>query len=191
MPRRLTILLIGAIFLGACAEQTPPARTVTEFIDNPILLEAAIVRCSRDRAESRYEQECINAREAVKRVEAREEEQRRIELEARSEAKRKALRRTQQAQAEARRRAEEAARLREEAEYLAQFGVSPPTEESEGDEELPDGNVPLAVVPEASGDEFAGGSHGDTIPASDGGNAPAISAEPGDEDGGAEDGDEG
>ena len=191
MPRRLTILLIGAILLAACGEQTPPARTVTEFVDNPILLEAAIVRCARDRAESRYDQECINAREAVKRVEAREEEQRRIELEARSEAKRKALRRTQQAQAEARRRAEEAARLREEAEYLAQFGVLPPTEESEGDEELPDGNIPLAVVPEASSDEFAGGSHGDTIPASDGGNAPVISADPGDEDGSAEDGDEG
>ncbi len=191
MPRQLTILLSGAILLAACGERTPPARTVTEFVDNPILLEAAIVRCSRDRSESRYEQECINAREAVKRVEAREEEQRRIELEARSEAKRKALRRTQQAQAEARRRAEEAARLREEAEYLAQFGVLPPTEEPEGDEELPDGNVPLAVVPEASSDEFAGGSHGDTIPASDGGNAPVISAEPGNEDASAEDGDDG
>ena len=125
--------------LAGCADKEPPARTVTEFVDNPILLEAAMVRCSRDRNETRYQQECINAREAVNRIEAKEEAVRRAELEARSESKRKALRRMQEAQAEARRRAEEAERLREEAEYLAQFGVLPPSEEAGSEEELPAG----------------------------------------------------
>jgi hypothetical protein len=114
MPSRLTTALLGIAILLGCAEQAPPAHTVTEFVENPILLEAALVRCSQDRRESRYDPECINAREAVNRIEAKEEEIRRVELEVRSEAKRRALRRTQEAQAEAHRRAEEAERLREE-----------------------------------------------------------------------------
>jgi hypothetical protein len=173
------ILLAGSVMAAACAPEEPPVRSVTEFVENPILLEAAMVRCSRERAESRYEQECINAREAVKRVQAKEEEAGRHELEARSERKRAALRRTRQAQAEALRRAEESERLREEAEYLAQFGVLPPTGES-GDEEsdLPEGNVPLAVVPETAPQETPSGLSGDTLPAVDGGNAPVIEVAP-------------
>ena len=88
-----------------------------------------MVRCQQNRQESRYDQECINARAAVQRIQVKEEGTRRAELEARSERKRAALRRTQQAAAEARRRSQEAERLRKEAEYLAQFGVLPPTDD--------------------------------------------------------------
>ena len=175
---RLTTLLLGAAVLAGCAEKEPPARTVTEFVENPILLEAAMVRCSRDRRESRYDQECINAREAVNRIEAKEEEIRRAELEARSESKRKALRRMQEAQAEARRRSEEAERLRREAEYLAQFGVLPPSDEGGEEEELPEGNVPLAVVPESDGEQPVSGAYGEPLPAGDGSNAPGMRTEP-------------
>ena len=175
---RLTTLLLGAALLAGCADKEPPARTVTEFVDNPILLEAAMVRCSRDRRESRYEQECINAREAVNRIEAQEEDVRRAEMEARSESKRRALRRMQEAQAEARRRADEAERLREEAEYLAQFGVLPPSDEGGDEEELPAGNVPLAVVPESSATEQPTESYGQPLTAGDGSNAPVMRAEP-------------
>jgi hypothetical protein len=178
MPSRLTTLLLGAALLSGCAEKEPPARTVTEFVENPILLEAAMVRCSRDRRESRYEQECINAREAVNRIEAKEEADRRAELEARSESKRKALRRMQEAQAEARRRAEEAERLRREAEYLAQFGVLPPSDESGDEEELPAGNVPLAVVPESEANEQLSDTSGQSLAAGDGSNAPVMRTEP-------------
>ena len=80
MLSRLTTVLLGAALLAGCSEKEPPARTVSEFVENPILLEAAMVRCSRDRRESRYDQECINAREAVNRIEAKEEEMRREEL---------------------------------------------------------------------------------------------------------------
>ena len=148
MSRQLTALIVGIGVLAGCAPEAPPARTVTEFVDNPILLEAAVLRCAKDRTTTKYEQECINAREAVKRIQAKEEERRSVELEARSERKRQALRRTQQAAAEARRRSAEAERLRKEAEYLAQFGVLPPAE-TDDEEALPEGNLPIAVVPHA------------------------------------------
>jgi len=135
------------------------------------------VRCAQDRSSTKYEQECINAREAVKRIEAKVEEGRREELEARSERKRRALRRTQQAAAEARRRAEESARMREEAEYLAQFGVLPPSED-EDEEALPEGNLPIAVVPESGTTDRPTETYGDALPAVDGGNAPVAEPVP-------------
>ena len=136
-----------------------------------------MIRCAEDRSKSRYEAECVNARQAVARVQAKEEAARAAELEASSESKRKALRRTQAAANEARRRAAEERRLREEAEYLAQFGVVPPTE-SESGEALPEGNVPLAVVPDAVDEAMSPDSSGDAPPVLDGGNAPVAEPAP-------------
>ena len=178
MTRFLTALIIGSVMAAGCTPEPPPARTTTEFLDNPLLLEAAMVRCSADRAATRYDEECMNARRAVKRIQAKEEEARRAELEARSARKRQALRRTQQAATEARRRAEEAAkeaeRQRREAEYLAQFGVLPPPEQGgEGTEGgSPEGNLPVAVAPDVVVDEQSRTLVGDALPATDGGNAP-------------------
>ena len=151
LTRFITFGLIAVLLIGCSKE--PPPRSVEEFIANPVVLEAAMVRCSRNRNETRYDAECVNAREAVDRLAAREEAERRAELEAQSERKREALRRTQRAAAEARRRAAEAARLREEAEYLAQFGEVPVEGLSAGDPSaagnVPDApNAPLAVIPE-------------------------------------------
>ena len=179
MTRHNTALLILTGLVAACAPEEPPARSTTEFLDNPILLEAAMVRCQQDRAASRYDQECINAREAVGRIQAKEEEVRRVELEARSERKRKALRRTRQAASEARRRAEEAARLQAEAEYLAQFGALPPGDDGESaGNSLPEGNLPIAVVPEAEMREVTGSAYGDVLEPTDGGNAPVAEPVP-------------
>jgi len=177
MTRRLTFLLAAALLLSACAEDKTPPRSVSEYVENPILLEAAIVRCSRDRAESRYDEECINAREAVNVVEAQEDEIRRTELEARSEAKRRALRRRQEAQAEARRLADEERRYREEAEYLAQFGVLPPADDESDDDASPAGNVPLAIVPEGENLDDQP-LYGESLPAGDASNAPVAEVAP-------------
>lgn len=177
MTRQMTLLLCGIALLAACAKEPPP-RTVSEFIDNPLLLEAAMVRCSQDRSKNRYEAECVNARQAVARIQAKEEAESQAELEASSERKRRALRRTQEAAAEARRRASEAERQRREAEYLAQFGVLPPSEDDETANTLPDGNLPTAVVPQAVDEPQAGASYTDTAPAVDGGNAPVAEPEP-------------
>lgn len=174
----LSLLIFGMMLVGACSREPPP-RSVTEFIDDPLLLEAALVRCTQDRAASRYQAECVNAREAVKQVEAKEDARRRAEFEAASERKREALRRTQEAAAEARRRVAEAEKQRQEAEYLAQFGLEP---DETGRPEEQSSNVPMAVIPksaeETASDDSAGDS--DRVPeaanesAIDGGTAPSA-----------------
>ena len=40
---RVTVLLGGLALAAGCAEPPPP-RSVQEFVDNPIVLEAALVR---------------------------------------------------------------------------------------------------------------------------------------------------
>lgn len=158
--RCLLALAPLALGLSGCAKEPPP-RTVDEFMGDEILLEAALVRCRQNRAESRYDQECINAREAVKIVEAREAAERRERLEAQSKRKREALRRTQQAAAEARRQVAEAERRRREAEYLAQFGHPPPPE---GDTDAgPAVNAPMAVIPEPADEPEEDGNYRDSL----------------------------
>ncbi len=172
------IVPIAAVaLLGACSEEPQP-RSVSEFIEHPILLEAALVRCTQNRAESRYKEECMNVREAVKLTEAKEDLARRAELEAQSKRKRDALRNTQRAAAEARRRAAEAQQRREEAEYLAQFGELPPSEVAETEDAT--GNVPMAVIPKMADDgvNYSGGVS--TLP-DIGSNAPVIDMSPDDE----------
>ena len=144
-----SLLVCSALIVQGCGEDQAAARSVQEFLDNPQFLEAAVVRCAQNRSESRYDAECVNARQAVSVIEAREERARRDQLEAESESKRDALRRTQRAAAEARRRAQEEEQLRREAEYLAQFGATPPPPSNDGDEPLK-ANVPGAVIPAAS-----------------------------------------
>ena len=99
-----------------------------------------MVRCAQDRSRTKYEVECGNAREAVNRMAAAEEESRKQELDRQSERKRRALRRTQQAAADARRRSAEMQKLREEAEYLSQFSAG-----------TVDGNIDPSVQNEMSG----------------------------------------
>ena len=121
---RHTTRVAGLVLLAACSEEPPPI-SVAEFMENPRLLEATMVRCAQNRSESRYLAECINARDAVNRIEAVQEKTRREEFEKQSERKRQALRRTQEAAAEARRRALEAQRRREEEDYLGYFDQAP------------------------------------------------------------------
>ncbi len=174
----IPLLLAGLLLVGACSQEPPP-RSVTEFIDDPLLLEAALVRCTQDRSATRYESECVNAREAVKQLEAKEEARRRAELEAASQRKREALRRTQEAAAAARRRVAEAEKRRQEEEYLAQFGVLP--DDGVTADELGT-NVPMAVIPEAAeepeGDDYIESPYDDPQvsdqSATDGGNAPVV-----------------
>lgn len=172
--------LLGVVLLGACAEEIPPP-SVQQLVDDPILLEATVVRCAQDRSQLRYEPECVNARQAVSVIAVREERARREALEKQSEMKREALRRTQEAAAEARRRAAEAERLRREAEYNAQFGEAPPGGDPAGTDTVEDtaaANAPGAIVPpEPEANTAPMSVPGDALPATAGGNAPAAGSE--------------
>jgi hypothetical protein len=174
--KQLILIVSGIGLLAACEDERPP-RSATEFLENPIMLEAAMVRCSQDRRATRYDAECINAREAVKLIEAKDEAARSVALDAQSESKRQALRRTQEAAAQARRRAVESEQQRKEAEYLAQFGVALPPKSSSTEEEVI-GNSPQAVIPESSNDQTFSSGPGDAVQATDGGNAPVSALQP-------------
>jgi hypothetical protein len=176
------ILMLFSIGLLAGCEGEHQSRSTTEFLENPIMLEAAMVRCSQDRTATRYDAECINARQAVASIEAENEAERHAEHEARSESKRQALRRTQEAAAQARRRAAESESLRKEAEYLAQFGVALPAGDQTRVEEADTGNSPVAVIPESSEPAVLSSGSGDAVQATDGGNAPGSAAIPEEDD---------
>ena len=124
----LTISVSTVCLLAACSKEPLPVLSVSDFLEDPILLEATIVLCAQDRSNTKYEAECVNAREAASRVSVIDQEARRQEQEAQFERKRKALRRTQNAAAEARRRALAAQRQREEDEYLGVFEAVPGVE---------------------------------------------------------------
>lgn len=174
MKIRVTLLFCGVAALSGCAKEVPPP-TVYDYLDDPIALEAAMVRCAANRSETRYEAECVSARQAVSIIEARKDRERRDAFEAESAAKRAALRRTQRAAAEARRRAEEAEKRRREAAYLAQFGEPLPAEGEEAAEDETAVNAPGAVLPPAPESPSAGLT--EDAPASDGGNAPVVDTE--------------
>lgn len=174
---QIPLILCGFTLIAACSEEPPP-RSVAEFLENPIVLEAAVVRCSQNRDETRYDAECVNARQAISIIEAKEERARRAAFEAESEGKREALRQSQEDAAEALRRATEQDRLRREAEYLAQFGELPPTPEGEAAAEGSSGNAPTVLIPEPVEEDLVYSEPVDSPPASDGGNAPLMETEP-------------
>ena len=122
---RPTFMLITMSLLTACGSEPPPPRTVNEFVENPILLEATMVHCAQDRSRTKYDPECVNAREAANKLAVIDEEARKKSLQAQFERKRKQLRRTQEAAAGARQRAADERRRREEAEYLGVFESTP------------------------------------------------------------------
>jgi hypothetical protein len=119
------ISVLGFLLLIACVKEVPPL-SVAEFMEKPRQLEATMVRCAQNRSEMKYDAECMNAREAVNHLASTDEPDRRQKMEAQSERKRQALRRNQEAAADARRRTLEAQRAREEAEYLGLFEQLPP-----------------------------------------------------------------
>jgi len=171
------VLVLGGLTLLAGCTEEPKPRSVAEFVDNPIALEAAVVRCAEDRAKTRYDAECVNARQAVSILEAKEDRERAKAFEAQSERKRESLRRAQEAAAEARRRAQEAERQRREAAYLAQFGELPPPEDDATDTVDEMDNAPTMVIPEPDNAPDLDTAAGERLPASDGSNAPVVETE--------------
>ena len=121
---QLAISAAVIVLLAGCSEEPPPP-SVDDFVENEVLLEATLIRCTQNRAEMRYEPECVNVREAVNLIAVSEEKARREQLEAQSTRKREALRRTQRAVAEARRRAAERERQAEQDSLYGEFDEVP------------------------------------------------------------------
>jgi len=147
--KRSTIALLALGTLAACGEEPPP-HTVADFLEDPLLLEATMVRCGQDRSASRYDVECINAQDAVDSIAKAEEDARRQQLEVESERKRRTLRRAQQAAAEARRRVQEEQRRREEAAYYGEFEPLPP------EDHPPESSEPTDPLEGSAGDAALG-----------------------------------
>jgi hypothetical protein len=133
----LTVCILG--MLMACSKELPP-RTVSEFLDDPILLDSAMVRCGQNRSSTKYDVECVNAREAISYIAITAETASREKREAQSERKRRALRRAQQAAADSRRNRAEADIRRQEAQYLGQFTEGQVVQDANGNA------LPSAVV---------------------------------------------
>lgn len=161
----VTIPSLAVCLLAACAEEPLPV-SVNEFVENPRLLEATMVRCGQNRTEMKYEAECVNARDAVNRLLRAEEAARREALEAQSEKKREALRRTQEAAAAARRRAAEEQRRREEEQYLGVF------------EDLPKQDAEPAHPESSARQDNAPGAHMEEAPAAESPQATTAPGEP-------------
>jgi hypothetical protein len=156
MSRVCRVFTAAAVLATAAAcVPEPPPRTTSEFLDDPIGLEATLARCNADRTRTLRDPECQNAREAAHRISVAEEEERLRELEARSQRKLEELRELQRAADEARLRAAEAERRAEEAKLLQQLiegGGAPAGEAPEADG-MPAGGTPDAGAQDAqSGD---------------------------------------
>ena len=172
IPNRPPIAaILLASLVSACGKEDPPP-SVAEFMDDRILLEATIVRCGEDRLTSRYEPECVNAREAAELIGKAEEQARREALEAESARKREALRRARDAAEQRRRQQEEAERLRREAE---EFGNFPPSEDGA---EAPSGDDAAETPPDAlpAGPLLPSADDGGETPPADAEDEPADSA---------------
>ncbi len=138
------VCAIIAVLTAGCADDPPP-RKVTDFLEDPIGLEATLARCNANRSTTRDDPECKNAREANNRLAAEEEKRRQAEFELESQRKRDAIRQRNEAAAAAARRAEEAARAREEALYEQQFdNVDPSTSPQTAPTNTPAAEPPAA-----------------------------------------------
>lgn len=143
---RLTVAICAIGSFAACGDEPPPT-SVMEFMENPVLLDATMVRCVQNRERTKYDPECLNARDAADRLAVTAEEARREELEVQSERKRLALRQAQEVADERRRRASELKRLREEAVYLGLVESDPEDEDEAGVVTVSDLNLPNEAMP--------------------------------------------
>ncbi|HEX2139214.1 MAG TPA: EexN family lipoprotein [Woeseiaceae bacterium] len=126
-PVAWALVALGS--LAGCGEEPPPP-SVADLVENPVLLDATMVRCLEQHEGTRYAPECISAREAAERLAAVAEKASREELEAQSARKKEALRRAQQAADAANQQAAQLAKEREAAEYLGLLLPAPAIAES-------------------------------------------------------------
>ena len=57
--------------LGACSPRRIPPMTVSDMMEDRVLLDGVLMKCNRDPAKSRSNSDCLNARIAIERLAAR------------------------------------------------------------------------------------------------------------------------
>lgn len=100
--------LTGMFVLVACNGEPPP-RSVQYFVENRIVLDSVLTRCNANREATLDNPECANARKAVSRLAAQEEEDTRAKNDASFERQRAGIRQRQDREAARIRAREEAA----------------------------------------------------------------------------------
>jgi hypothetical protein len=123
--------LLAGLVLSGCSE--PPPRSVLEYVEDPVLMEATLLRCRLEPELRPDPISCDNARRAAQRLASAAEAERRAQLEAESERRRAERRAREEAESEAARRAEEARRQAEEAAYEGRWEPLPSAPDDAGD----------------------------------------------------------
>jgi hypothetical protein len=125
--RRTTRLYYGALLVLAwqalatgCGRSAP--LTFSDFVDDPIAREGTLARCNNDRAATRGDRECTEARRAAAAVAAQRQTARSEELARESERKPAAVRARAAAEERAHREARAEAEAAAAAAYDAQWG---------------------------------------------------------------------
>jgi hypothetical protein len=63
--------LAAMAMLGACSPRRIPPMTVSDLMEDRVLLDGVLMKCNRDPAKSRSNSDCLNARIAIERLAAR------------------------------------------------------------------------------------------------------------------------
>jgi hypothetical protein len=58
---------------AACSPRVIPPMTVTEFMEDRVMLDGALMKCNQNQSKARSDSECINARIAIERLDNKNE----------------------------------------------------------------------------------------------------------------------
>ena len=114
------LLCTVAIATAACSPRKIPPLTASDFLEDRVALDGAILKCNQDAALARSDAECANARIAVERLESQQEALKQAKSAAEFERSREQLRLLQEKQ-----RQEDEARNKVDAYHLPLVPVEP------------------------------------------------------------------
>jgi hypothetical protein len=107
---------------AACSPRRIPALTVTDLMEDRVMLDGVLMKCNQTPSRARSDSDCINARIAIERLASRNEPAEEAKRAEDFERSRDQLRQTQEKQ----RLAEEAKKPKMDAYHLPLVPVEPP-----------------------------------------------------------------
>jgi hypothetical protein len=115
---------VGAVIgaSAACSPRRMPALTVTDLMEDRVMLDGVLMKCNQTPSKARTDSDCVNARIAIERLASRNEPAEEAKRAEDFERNREQLRQTQEKQ----RLAEEAKKPKMDAYHLPLVPVEPP-----------------------------------------------------------------